>query len=120
MIPNVVAVLNGKGGVGKTSLAANMAGLAALSGWSTLAVDLDPQGNLAHDLGYENLTDGGLSLAEACGIEPKEVQVHCDVEGRRGLDVIAGGPHLQTLGDTLGGATARGDDDALGRLGAGD
>ncbi len=63
MIPNSILVLNGKGGVGKTSLTANLAGLAALSGWRVLAVDLDPQGNLGRDLGYLGDADDGQTLA---------------------------------------------------------
>ncbi|MHB1599786.1 MAG: ParA family protein [Acidimicrobiales bacterium] len=52
VLDNVLLVTNGKGGVGKTSLVANLTGLAATAGWSVLAADLDPQGNLARDLGY--------------------------------------------------------------------
>ena len=63
MLTNTILILNGKGGVGKTSLTANLAGLAARSGWPTLAVDLDRQGNLQHDLGYTS--DGGRSLVAA-------------------------------------------------------
>ena len=46
-----------KGGVGKTSLVANLAGLAANGGWKTLAIDTDPQGNLARDIGVINDAD---------------------------------------------------------------
>jgi Mrp family chromosome partitioning ATPase len=38
-----IAVLNGKGGVGKTSLTANLSGLFADAGYRVLAIDLDPQ-----------------------------------------------------------------------------
>ena len=62
MLDNVLLVTNGKGGVGKTSLVANLAGLAVKAGWSVLAVDLDPQGNLARDLGYVDRSDGGQGL----------------------------------------------------------
>ena len=55
---NVIAFANGKGGVGKTSLTANFAGLAANAGWRVLAVDLDPQGNLGSDLGYDQADNG--------------------------------------------------------------
>lgn len=58
---------NGKGGVGKTSICANVAGLASQTGWRTLAVDLDPQGNLGSDLGYKQrgLSDEGEGLLNA-------------------------------------------------------
>ena len=47
MLDNALMFGNGKGGVGKTSLAANVAGLAAQSGWRVLTIDLDPQGTSA-------------------------------------------------------------------------
>jgi len=43
-------VLNRKGGVGKSSLACNLAAVAAASGKRTLVVDLDPQANSSHYL----------------------------------------------------------------------
>jgi len=52
-----VAIVQGKGGVGKTSLTSNLAALAAKAGLTVLAVDTDPQGNLARDLGLD-LDDG--------------------------------------------------------------
>lgn len=45
--PIVLAVLNGKGGVGKSTVAANVARGIQLSGRSTLLVDTDPQGTLS-------------------------------------------------------------------------
>lgn len=64
---NALMFGNGKGGVGKTSLAANVAGLAAHAGWRVLTVDLDPQGNLGSDLGYkqDGLGDEGEGLLQA-------------------------------------------------------
>ena len=48
----VVAIANGKGGVGKTTLTAGLAGQLASGGSRVLVVDTDPQANLARDLGY--------------------------------------------------------------------
>ena len=84
----VVAIANGKGGVGKTSIAANGAGTAAAGGWRVLAVDLDPQGNLARDLGYHDRSDHGRALADAVEHAAPVVPMP-DVRDR--LDVIAGG-----------------------------
>ena len=46
-----VAVMNGKGGVGKTSIVANVGALAAAAGYRVLLVDLDPhrQRSQRHD-----------------------------------------------------------------------
>lgn len=90
-----IAVINGKGGVLKTTLVANCAGMLAASGFKVLAVDLDPQGNLAEDLGYDDAPDNdeGQSLAAALmfGSAPS---VRRDV--RPNLDVLVGGPELDS------------------------
>ncbi len=47
----VVAVVNQKGGVGKTTVSLGLAGAATARGLSTLVVDLDPQANATTGLG---------------------------------------------------------------------
>lgn len=98
-LARMVVVAQGKGGVGKTSLTANVAGLAAGAGHRVLAVDLDQQGNLARDLGYEPGDGEQLLQAFIAGLP---VPVVKDV--RPGLDVVPGGP---AVGDLLGIAFAR-------------
>jgi chromosome partitioning protein len=49
----VIAVTNQKGGVGKTTTAINVGAVFALSGFPTLVVDIDPQGNATSGLGLK-------------------------------------------------------------------
>ena len=90
----VIAIINGKGGVFKTTLAANVGGLLAASGYKVLLVDLDPQGNLAEDLGYtgSEFDDQGRNLAQALAFGAPLAPIR-DV--RPNLDVLPGGTHLE-------------------------
>ena len=94
VLHNTIAVVNGKGGVGKTSISANTAGLLANSGWHILAIDLDRQGNLQKDLGYrhdDRHDHGDMLFRSLTGSQPL-APVLTDI--RPNLDVIPGGEQL--------------------------
>lgn len=100
VLSRVIAVMNGKGGVGKTSLTANVAGLYAAAGYRVLVLDCDPQGNLGVDLGYlgDGRSDDGAELVRAIthGAAPQPLQ-----EVRQNLDVLPGGDQLNELSAEL-------------------
>lgn len=59
-----LAVINQKGGVGKTTTSINMAATIAAMGFKTLAIDMDPQSNMSQSLGIMSFDSGTPNLFE--------------------------------------------------------
>ncbi|WP_250444006.1 ParA family protein [Actinotalea sp. C106] len=102
-LARVIAVINGKGGAGKTTITANVAGLLALSGYRVLVVDMDPQGNLGEDFGYTStdVDDQGQALAGSLAFGQAARPAHAV---RTNLDVLVGGHHLDVAAASLAAA----------------
>jgi chromosome partitioning protein len=100
-------VFNQKGGVGKSSIACNLAAISASQGYKTLLIDLDVQGNSSSYLGinthdeaqlpenniadfFKRSTGGLLSVRKA----PKEFVLPTAIEN---LSLICSSPQLETL-----------------------
>ncbi|MBL8759712.1 MAG: ParA family protein [Phycisphaerae bacterium] len=68
----LIALMNQKGGVGKTTTTVNLAAAFARAGRSTLVVDLDPQAHASLHLGIEGGQDSGADRASIydCLIDP--------------------------------------------------
>ncbi|MDE7294040.1 MAG: ParA family protein [Oscillospiraceae bacterium] len=94
----IIAVTNQKGGVGKTTTCAALAGIFRDRGKRVLALDLDPQGNLSFSLGA---ADGGLTIHDVmtgkCGIMQavKKAPV-CDVITS---NILLSGTELELRGE---------------------
>jgi chromosome partitioning protein len=59
-VGTVFAIVNQKGGVGKTTTAVNVAACIAEAGWRTLLVDVDPQANATLGLGLPKDLEPGI------------------------------------------------------------
>jgi cellulose biosynthesis protein BcsQ len=93
-IHTAVAVANGKGGTGKTSVAVNVAGIAAASSYRVLVVDLDPQGDASKELGRDGA--GGFGLCQAVQA-PHLAKLAPIRDVKPGIDLIEGGDQLEDL-----------------------
>jgi chromosome partitioning protein len=93
----VEAILNQKGGVGKTTDTMHMGGALAESGRRVLLVDLDPQGNLTTGLGVPRLS-GELTLTTAmlAGCTPEQARDLVRTHSER-LDIIPSSLDMFTL-----------------------
>jgi cellulose biosynthesis protein BcsQ len=113
LLTRVLALINGKGGVGKTTLSVHLAALAAAAGYRVLVVDLDIQGNVALDLGVEHLSDDGAALLTAVitGGAPAVVE-----NVRPNLDIVCGGPMLAGLESALTGVAEQARDRLAGQM----
>jgi len=105
-----LAVVNQKGGVGKTTTAVTVAHGLALHGWRVLLVDLDAQGNVADALGLEKrpglyrlLIDGAGTDANASALRKQAIER----SGRKGLDVVLGDGRTAEARQVLAGRSFR-------------
>jgi chromosome partitioning protein len=86
LMGTVYAVVNQKGGVGKTTTAVNVAAAIALTGRDVLLVDVDPQGNATSGVGVEkSKLSSSIYHVLVDDLPVEEVVLHTSF---RGLDLV--------------------------------
>jgi len=93
METRIIAVLNNKGGVGKTTTASNMAYSFSVKGYKVLAIDLDPQSHLSVSLGENDPENAGIDDVFLDGDDMEESIIAV----RKNLDLIPAGYRLSEV-----------------------
>ncbi|MER8458405.1 plasmid partitioning protein RepA [Mesorhizobium sp. M1300] len=93
----ILAVVNFKGGSGKTTTAAHLAQYLALTGHRVLAVDLDPQASLSSLHGFQAELDQTKSLYDAIRYDDEKVSLSELIRPTNfpGLDIVPANLELQ-------------------------
>lgn len=93
----VVAVVNFKGGSGKTTTAAHLAQHLALTGHRVLAVDLDPQASLSSLHGFQPELDQTKSVYDAIRYDADKLPLSAIIQPTNfpGLDLVPANLELQ-------------------------
>ena len=86
----ILAILNHKGGVGKTTTCFNLACAYADQGLKVLAIDLDPQSHLSVSLGFK---DPGLSGMDDVFLDQAKIPDYI-ISARENLDLVPAGYRL--------------------------
>ena len=87
----IIALLNQKGGVGKTTLATHLAGELAMQGQSIILLDADPQGS-ALDWTQRRQQNGLPHLFGAVGLARETLHQEAPELARRADHIIIDGP----------------------------
>lgn len=105
MTSRIVAVLNQKGGVGKTTTTVNLAHALARMGKKITVIDFDPQSHLAVALGMLSKQQPGIDEVMLGHATFTEQQIPI----RENLNLIVAGPRLQEIEQLNRSGSHRGD-----------
>jgi len=84
----VIAIINQKGGVGKSTTASAIGASLSIKGYSVLLIDLDAQGNLTYTMGADNSGITSLDVLERTAPAERAIQ------RTRNGDIIPASPQL--------------------------
>ncbi len=98
----VIAIMNQKGGVGKTTTTINLGHALARMGHAVVLLDMDPQGQVATSVGVEN---------DQIGLDQVLLAEHdldrYAVQARENLNIVPAGKQLGNVEHMLTGGTSR-------------
>ncbi|THE63645.1 ParA family protein [Salinadaptatus halalkaliphilus] len=96
-----LCVTNQKGGVGKTTVAINLAGALNERGRDVLFVDLDPQGNATEGLGLLEAYDADPPTLLDALVDPTDVDLDDLVYDHPEMDIVASNVDMNAADSTL-------------------
>lgn len=103
---NIIAVINEKGGVGKTTIAVNLAFGLARSRYSVLLIDMDPQSNATTATGFNPDDYAGANIGDGLVVEDPDLDYLILETPQQNLHLI---PASRTLRDAAHNLVAQGE-----------
>ncbi|MDH5184486.1 MAG: ParA family protein [Gammaproteobacteria bacterium] len=100
----IIAVMNQKGGVGKTTTTLNLSYALNMSGKSVTVIDMDPQAQLSMSFGYDHSDNPGISGAMLSDASAEDISI----ELRPALNLIPAGLRLGEMETLTKGGSKRG------------
>jgi len=102
-VSRVIAIMNQKGGVGKTTTTINLGHALARAGKSVTLLDMDPQGQIATGLGLSN-EQGGMDQVLLAGDALDDMVI----SAREQLNIVPAGNMLADFEHVTNGGSSRG------------
>ena len=99
----IIAVINQKGGVGKTTITANLGHALQIAGYRVMLIDMDPQAQLTTSLGIFRLPKKGVDRVLLDQTPLKTVEIHT----RENIVLVPAGSQLMEVEHLNNGGVSR-------------